>query len=189
MEMVFANRAADVLDARVFRLGEKFEYAEFLALCFLSFMMPFLLGHPQLLVGIVVNAFLVLAALNMDSKKVVGLALIPSMGAIARGALFGPFTVSLVYMVPFIWAGNMVLIFAMKCLVAGKKMNYFAALGAGSLAKAGLLFGAAYVLLQFSLVPALFLEAMGTIQLVTAVAGGILAFVLWKAMARLGIVA
>lgn len=185
--MAFADRAAEVLDARIFRLGEKFEHAEFLVLCFLSFMVPFLLGHPQLLVGIVVNAFLVLAALNMDSKKVIPLALIPSMGVIARGAIFGPFTFALVYMVPFIWAGNMVLIFAMKYLFVGKKTDYLVSLGAGSLVKAGLLFGAAYVLLQFSLVPALFLEAMGTVQLVTAVAGGILAFVLWKAGARLGI--
>ncbi|MFA5412460.1 MAG: hypothetical protein WC350_03905 [Candidatus Micrarchaeia archaeon] len=186
--MAFVGRAAGVLDARIFRLGEKVEYAEFLVLCFLSFMIPVLLGHPQLLVGIVVNAFLVLAALNMDAKKVIPLALIPCMGAIARGVLFGPFTFALVYMVPFIWAGNMVLIYAMKYLVAGKGMNYLISLGAGSLLKAGLLFGAAYVLLQFSLVPALFLEAMGVVQLITAVAGGILAFVLWKAGARLGII-
>jgi hypothetical protein len=188
IEMEVVDAICGKLDARVFLLGEKFEYAEFLVLCFLSFMVPFMLGHPQLLVGIVVNAFLVLAALNMDSKKIIPLALIPSMGVIARGAVFGPFTFSLVYMVPFIWAGNMVLIFAMKYLFVGKGTNYLVSLGAGSLVKAGLLFSAAYALLQFSLVPALFLEAMGIVQLATAVAGGILAFVLWKAGARLGII-
>ncbi|MDD5096295.1 MAG: hypothetical protein PHY95_02155, partial [Candidatus ainarchaeum sp.] len=157
--VAFADGAAEVLDARIFRLGERFEHAGFLALCFLSFMVPFLLGHPQLLVGIAVNAFLVLAALNMDSKKVVPLALLPSIGAIARGVLFGPFTFALVYMVPFIWAGNMALIFAMKFLFAGRKTDYLISLGAGSLVKAGFLFSAAYAMLQFSLVPALFLEA------------------------------
>jgi hypothetical protein len=177
----------EVLDSRVFRLGEKFEFAEFLFLGFLAFLIPFLVGHPQLLVGVLVNAFLVVASLNLDAKKVMGLALLPSLGAIARGMLFGPFTFALVFMVPFIWAGNMALILAMKYLFGEKRVNYFLSLGAGALLKAGLLFGAAYALLQFSLVPALFLEAMGIVQLITALGGGIVAFAVWRLGARAGL--
>jgi len=184
---VFLDRSIEILDARVAVLGEKFELAEFLFLGFLAFLIPFVVGNPQLLVGVLVNAFLVAASLNLDAKKVMGLALLPSLGAVARGVLFGPFTFALVFMLPFIWAGNIVLVGAMKFLFVEKKANYFVSLGAGALLKAGLLFGAAYALLQFSLVPALFLEAMGIMQLVTALGGGIVAFALWKLGVRAGL--
>ena len=187
MRMAFAERTMEVLDSRIFRLGEKFELAEFLFLGFLAFLTPFTFGHPQILVGMLVNAFLVVASLNLDAKKVMGLALLPSLGAIARGVLFGPFTFALVFMVPFIWAGNIVLILAMKYLFGERKVNYFLSLGAGALVKTGLLFGAAYALLQFSLVPALFLEAMGILQLITALGGGIIAFSVWKLGAQAGL--
>ncbi len=187
MRMAFANRTMEVLDSRVFRLGEKFEWAEFLFLGFLAFLIPFLVGNPQLLVGTLVNAFLVVASLNLDAKKVVSIALLPSLGAIARGVLFGPFTFALVFMVPFIWAGNFLLILTMKYLFGEKKVNYLLSLGAGALLKAGLLFGSAYLLLQFGLVPALFLTAMGIVQLVTSVGGGIAAFTVWKLSARTGL--
>jgi len=187
MGFAFAERTMEVLDYRVLRLGEKFEFAEFLFLGFLAFLIPFLVGHPQILVGVLVNAFLVVASLNLDAKKVMGLALLPSLGAIARGMLFGPFTFALVFMVPFIWMGNIVLVLAMKYLFGEKKVNYFLSLGAGALLKAGLLFSSAYLLLQFSLVPALFLEAMGIVQLLTALGGGIVAFALWKMGARVGL--
>ncbi len=180
MGFSFVDRGMEVLDYRIVRLGEKFYFAEFMFLGFLAFLIPFLVGHPQILVGVLVNAFLVVASLNLDAKKVVGIALLPSLGAIARGVLFGPFTFALVFMVPFIWMGNIVLILAMKGLFGEKKMNYLISLGAGALLKAGLLFGVAYALLQFSLVPALFLEAMGIVQLLTALGGGILAFAVWK---------
>lgn len=183
----FADRAMEALDYRVLRLGKRFELAEFLFLGFLAFLIPFAVGHPQILVGILVNAFLVVASLNLNARKVMGIALLPSLGAIARGMLFGPFTFALVFMVPFIWTGNMVLILAMKYLFGEKKMNYFISLGAGALVKAGLLFGAAYALLQFSLVPVLFLEAMGIVQLITALGGGMVAFALWKLGARVGL--
>jgi len=177
---------AERMEQRVFASESGFEFAEFMVLCFLAFMVPFIIGHPQLLVGVLVNAFLVLSALNMGMKKVGVLASLPSLGALARGMLFGPFTFSLVFMLPFIWAGNLVLIWAIKEFVAGRRMNFLASIGIGAVAKAGLLFCSAYVLLQFGLLPALFLEAMGVLQLVTAVAGGILAFALWKAGIRLG---
>lgn len=175
------------LERRVFASESGVEFAEFLALCFLAFMVPFIIGHPQLLVGVLVNAFLVLSALSMGMRKVGVLAALPSLGALARGALFGPFTFALVFMLPFIWIGNMALIWAVKELVAGRKINFLASLGAGAVFKAGFLFCSAYVLLQFGLVPALFLETMGAMQLATAVAGGALAFAAWRAGIRLGI--
>jgi hypothetical protein len=46
----------------------------------------------------------------------------------------------------------------------------------GSSVKAGFLFLAAFVLFKLGLVPVVFLTAMGVIQLVTALGGGVLAF-------------
>ncbi len=175
------------LDKRVFELDERFEFAGFLFLGLLAFLIPFTVGGPQLLVGTLVNAFFVLASLSMGAKKVLSLAVLPSLGAIARGVLFGPFTFALVFMAPFIWAGNMLLMLILKWLFAERKMNYFVSLGIGALAKAGVLFCFAFLLLQLGLVPALFLTAMGLVQLGTAIAGGLLAFALWKGGARLGV--
>jgi hypothetical protein len=67
-----------------------------------SFALPFLLGHPQLLVGILVNAFLVLGALHMKKYSLLPLIMLPSLGVLARGVVFGPFTMFLVYMIPLI---------------------------------------------------------------------------------------
>jgi hypothetical protein len=104
------------LEERVFELDKRFEFAGFLFLGLLAFLIPFTVGGPQLLVGMLVNAFLVLASLSMGARKVLPLAVLPSLGAIARGMLFGPFTFALVFMAPFIWAGNILLIFMVKWL-------------------------------------------------------------------------
>lgn len=108
------------LEKRVFASESGVEFAEFLILCFLAFMIPFVIGHPQLLVGVLVNTFLVLSALNIGMRKVGVLAALPSLGVLARGMLFGPFTFSLVFMLPFIWIGNIALIWVVKELVAGR---------------------------------------------------------------------
>jgi len=168
------------LESRAFRLNSNFEYVQFCALAFLSFSLPFFLGHPQLLVGSFVNAFIIISALNLGAREAFSLALLPSIGALSRGVLFGPFTPALAFMVPFIWAGNLVLILALKFLFVERRANYALAVFAGALAKSALLFASAFALLQLGLVPALFLSTMGIIQLATALAGGALAFVLVK---------
>ncbi|MFH1055631.1 MAG: hypothetical protein V1744_06020 [Candidatus Altiarchaeota archaeon] len=147
------------------------QYVEMFALAALGFLLPFTVGHPQILVGVLVNAFIIRAALTLPEHKALLVVFTPVLGALARGLLFGPFTLFLVYMVPFIWAGNYILMKAFR--VRG---NYFLRLGVGSVAKTGLLFGSAYALYSTGLLPALMLSAMGVMQLTTAIAGGILAY-------------
>lgn len=136
----------------------------------LALLVPFSLGHPQLLVGIVVNMSLVLAALNLKSYKIIPIALLPSMAVIARGAIFGSFTMLLVFMVPFIWTGNLILVFAMK-----KIANKWLALGLGAVVKMAFLYTIAILFIHAGVLPKIFATSMGLFQLYTAIAGGIIA--------------
>ncbi len=157
------------------RYSERYQFVEMLLLSSMGFLISFTLGHPQLLVGAVVNAFLIRSALSLKSHKVLPIIFTPALGALARGILFGPFTVFLVYLLPFIWAGNLILVCFFKMKIRNK-YNYLATLLAGSLAKAGFLYGAAFVLYSTSVIPSVFLTAMGSIQLTTAILGGVLVY-------------
>ncbi len=149
---------------------------------FVGFLVPFSLGHPQYLVGTVVNATLILAAIEMGlSRKTLPLLFAPSLGVLARGIIFGPLTPFLLIMLPFIWIGNALLVFVISQLYQNKKKNYGIALGTAAGVKTGFLFSAAFALVSFSILPPLFLATMGLDQLLTAVAGGLLAIGLHKA--------
>jgi hypothetical protein len=148
---------------------------------FVGFLVPFMLGHPQLLVGVIVNMVLVLMALEMSSyKQIVPLLFAPSLGVLARGMIFGPYTPFLAIMAPFIWAGNAMLVFLVREFYRNRKANYGIALGVGSAVKTGFLFSAAFALVSLSVLPPLFLETMGVFQLATALAGGAIAFGVYK---------
>lgn len=150
-------------------IQENIEMVMYTAVCFL---VPFMMGHPQLFVGIVVNCALVLAALNLKSYKMLPIILIPSIAVLMRGAIFGPFTMFLIYMIPVIWIGNTILVVAIKELSLKRKWNKFLSLGIGSAVKAGFIFIGAFVMLGFGLIPAALLGAMGILQLTTALIGG-----------------
>jgi hypothetical protein len=158
----------------IFNLGlleENMHFIIYTAVCFLA---PFLLGHPQILVGVLVNASLILGATYLKSYKLLPIILLPSIAVLSRGLIFGPFTVFLIYMIPFIWVGNAIYAYIYRYLHA-KKNNYLLSIGAASILKTIFLFGTAFALVKLSVLPAIFLTTMGILQLGTAVAGGILA--------------
>jgi len=163
-------------------LQQNVELVIYCALCLFA---PFFLGHPQLVVGVVVNAALILAALNMKNHMLIPIILLPSVGVLSRGLIFGPFTNFLLVMMPFIWIGNFILIYAFKKLMLEKKLNRWLTLGIGAVAKTGFLFLSAFVLFKLNLLPALFLTTMGLFQLYTAVAGGVLALGIHTAKKKL----
>jgi len=150
--------------------GYNQQFVEMLIYSAVCFLVPFFFGHPQLVVGIVVNAALVLAALRLDTAKIVPVILTPSLGVLARGLIFGPYTIYLVYMIPFIWIGNALLVYLVK-----KFNKKSIGLGVGAVTKTAFLFGTAYVLVHLSVLPVIFLTAMGIMQLVTAIIGGAIA--------------
>ena len=52
-----------------YKLSQLQEYAEMFVYGGIAFLLPFILGHAQLLVGSVVNCALVLAALNLKERS------------------------------------------------------------------------------------------------------------------------
>lgn len=142
------------------------------------FTLPLLLSGPQLLVGSIVNFLLIWAVLSLSRKRARPLAFLPSIAAVLHGVIFGPFTIFLVYLMPAIRLGNLVLMYIVNHI----SQKPFAIL-TWWIAKAWLLFLIAYILVQNSFLPNVFLDAMGIIQLITAVIWWIAAFgfiKLWK---------
>jgi hypothetical protein len=143
----------------------------------IGFFLPFVLGHPQILVGIIVNAMLIVGATYLKGHKMLPLILLPSLGVLSAGVLFGTYTIFLLYLVPFIWLGNAVYVYVYK-YVSFRKNGWkgnILGVGVASILKVGLLFGATFLLVQLSVIPAVFLTATGLLQVVTALIGGTLA--------------
>jgi hypothetical protein len=162
-------------------LQENIELVIYSLICFFT---PFLIGHPQLIVGVIVNAALILAALNLKDYKLLPVILIPSIAVLSRGLIFGPYTIFLVYMIPFIWIGNAILVWSVKKFNLGNKLNRWLVLVLGAGAKTIFLFLCAFIFVKIGILPALFLTSMGLFQFYTAIMGGILAFGLQSAKKR-----
>jgi len=169
-------------------MSNKFaEVSGFLLITASSFLIPFLIGHPQVAVGIAVNILLLESALHIKDYKLIAPIILPSIGAIMRGALFGGFTMYLVLMLPFIWLGNLILVFAMKALNLFMKKNFLLSGFSGVILKSGFLFASAYLLFRFGLVPKPFLGAFGFTQVITGAAAVLIvypAFLLRKKLNR-----
>lgn len=160
----------EILEAQPTKLIKTREMIEFLALSAAALLVPFILGHPQFLVGTLVNATLILAALNLKNHKILPILLLPSIGVLTKGLIFGPFTVFLVYMIPFIWMGNFILAYSIK----GMKSKWIG-LVVGAVLKMAFLYSIAIILIKVGVLPKPFAISMGMLQLYTALAGGFLA--------------
>lgn len=158
-----------------YKIGYIQENIELVVYSLICFFVPFFIGHPQLVVGIIVNASLILAALNLRNYRLLPIIMLPSLGVLSRGLIFGPFTVFLIYMIPFIWIGNSLLVYTFKLLNMEKKVNKWITLGVGALIKALFLFAIAFLFVNLGILPKLFLTTMGIFQFYTAISGGIIA--------------
>ena len=128
----------------------------------------------QLVTGTIVNAALFLAVLLSGFRAAAVVAVVPSLIALAAGTL----PAAMAAMVPCIMASNIALagIFAFL-----RKTNYWLAAGAAVLTKFGILVAGAAVILSaitHGNIGLALASMMGWPQLVTAIAGGVLAFVL-----------
>jgi len=131
----------------------------------------------QIVVGVIVNAILIKSALNHRTKNVFLLAFVPSLGALTSALIFGASTTQLVFMLPFIWTSNLILMYLFRRLFIEGKVRYFSTSIIAALAKTFFLFGSVLLLFTFAIVPSSFLVAFSILQLVTALAGaGIVAF-------------
>ena len=176
---------SNLFDLTLFETKYKQQVIELIAYSFIAFFIPFFIGHPQLLVGTMVNATLILSSLYLKRNFFLPVIFMPSIAVLSRGLIFGPFTIFLVYFVPFIWIGNFILAIFFKGLYLKKKTNYFVTLLSGSFAKAFFLFMIALLLFKLNLIPEIFLKTMGILQFTTAILGGMAAFVIIKSREKL----
>ena len=150
----------------------------FLGLGLLSFVVPFSLGHPQLLVGTMVNAALFASVVFLQDKFFLPIIILPSLGVLSRGLIFGPLTPFLLYFIPFIWLANLGLVLVFK--KAFSSFGYLLSVLLASFIKLLILFSFANLFFRFNLVPRPFLTAMGLNQLITACLGGLFSFLFLK---------
>jgi len=156
------------------------EIIKLLIYCSFLFLIPLVFGHAslpiQLIVGTSVNFILLLSAIYIKGWKLILPITIPSISAYLSRIIFGINTTFLLYLIPAIWVGNLIYIYLLKesFLIEGKK--YYAII-TSSIIKSVWLFSVAIVFVYFSLVPKLFLIAMGPIQLATALGGGLIGII------------
>jgi hypothetical protein len=155
------------------------QIAIFCAIFVVSFFVPFLMGQPQWLIGTIVNAGLFMVATYLPKKYFLPIAIFPSLGIMARGLIFGPFTPFLIYFMPFIWLSNYVLIQTFSFLTNRDK-GYIISVILAATCKFVLLFFIANIYFNFSVIPGVFLHTMGLNQLATALAGGLISFLVYK---------
>lgn len=141
--------------------------------------------NSQLIVGTIVNAALVTAAINLKGwVKILGVVTMPSISTILSGYVFGTASVYMVYMIPAIWLGNFALIYSYKLLMLGKNKHYFLAGIVGIIVKVVIIFALFNLINLFGVFPEKLITtlsaAMGTTQLITATLGVLVAFVIYK---------
>ena len=108
----------------------------------------------------------------------------PSVSTILSGYVFKSASVYMAYMIPAIWIGNFVLIYAYKKILVEKKMNYFLAGVVGVILKVLVIFAGFELLNVFGVFPqklvATLQTAMSTTQAITAIIGVLITFVIYE---------
>ena len=134
----------------------------------IAFFVPFLIGHPQLLVGVIINFLLIRSAYYTSFKKTLPIIILPSFAVFFRGMMFGNLTSQMIYLIPFVIAGNFILVFLSKQYFKNKKgilLNSFT----GILIKVGVIFAGTILVYVLGLVPIFFLQTMASLQILTAI--------------------
>jgi hypothetical protein len=142
-------------------------------------------GWPQPITGTLVNALLLVTVELLGVGPAIALGALTPLGGLMHGVLPLPMAV----MIPFIMLGNATFV---SLYAALRGRNRFAALGVAAVAKFAALYGAVTLLavrpLELTLggaaravaMPAALINMMSWPQLVTALAGGLLAFALLR---------
>ncbi|MFH0749293.1 MAG: hypothetical protein V1917_00030 [Candidatus Gottesmanbacteria bacterium] len=139
----------------------------------LSFVVPFLLSQSQIPTGIFVNALLFLSVLFLPASTRLPIIIFPSLATVTRGLVFGGLTPFLLAMVPVIWLGNWLLTMVFDKLHG--RLGLMVSGVIASLTKVTVLFLTAIIFVRLGIVPKLFLTVMGNVQLITALAGFVVA--------------
>jgi len=150
---------------------------------FFGFLTPILFANftffpNQLLIGTIVNALLVYSAFRFSFVKSLPIILLPSIGTLLSGILFGAFSFYLLYLIPFIWLGNCAFVYLIRKYAVSNNRNYFITTTASAIAKTLIIFIPTLGFVLLGLIPSIFLIPMSLIQLVTAISGMLIAKVI-----------
>ena len=138
-------------------------------------LVPLLIGKPQYLVGIVVNTVLIYSTLKFGFKNTIPFLILPSSMSYLRGLLFGSLTIYLIYLIPFIILSNGIYSFTVS-----KFKNKIVGILLGAILKAGFLYLITNILVSTISLPNIFLTTMGINQLITALIGGVIGYMIYS---------
>lgn len=140
-----------------------------------AFLIPLVISGPQILTGSLVNAFLFLATMQkISTRSRIVIAILPSAGAVINGVLFGTFTPFLLYLMPAIWLGNMLIMHIYD--MVSRRFEPVSAILVGAGFKSFTIFAWSLFLFRLHIIPQTLINAMGIVQFTTAVMGGFGAF-------------
>ncbi len=131
-------------------------------------------GFSQNVTGTLVNFILFTTAMTVGIESACIAGSFSATSALVKGVLFGPFTAALAPMIPFIIAGNAIMVVG---YAIGKKIHPLVGIAAGALIKFAFLYlTSTEVVAKHVKLPAAILSAMSWPQLLTACVGGLLAY-------------
>jgi len=144
-------------------------------------------SNSQYIVGSIVNTALIMTGLNLKGwRKMLLVAILPSLSAIGSGYIFGSLTKVTIFMIPGIWLGNFALIMLMKYFYANKKTNYILSAAVSVIVKVAIIFSVLNIWMAASVLPnqgavaTTLRDTMGLTQLITATIGAIISIVIIK---------
>lgn len=132
----------------------------------LAILLPFCIPKPQILLGTLINALFIFSVTKLGIKKTIPLLFLPSILSYIQGLLFGSSTIFLLYLIPFIGISNFSLIYLYK-KISIPYLNILISAGI----KALILYFSVFFLIKIINMPEIFLQSMGIIQFITALAG------------------
>ena len=188
-----------IIDMSVRRFSKPNEIIQALIIAIIAFLVPTFLGelltaifgktsaisiNSQLIIGSIVNTMLVISALNIRGwAKVLPILTMPSVSTIFSGYVFKSASVFLVYMIPAIWIGNFILVFAFKYFTFKLGKPYILSAIIGIIGKVAIIYGSFMLLKVCNVFPtplvAKLQNAMSIIQLITATIGCTLGYCIY----------
>ena len=161
------------LDKVIYPYSDTVRFFEVVIYATICFTIPMFLSHPQVLVGTIINAILILSAHYLKNHEVLPAVILPSVGVVAAGALLGELTPFVIYMIPFIWLGNASIIYMFKKYHVTHKKSYSSVLASSTIIKGGFLSLSVMIMVGLSVVPAALIIPFTIMQFATLILGGI----------------
>lgn len=143
--------------------------------------LPIVFSHSQAITGPLVNAVLFISAVILGIEGAVLVALVPSLVALSAGLL----PAVMAPMVPFIMTGNVILIFVFDYF---RKSNYWLGVVLASFLKFVFLYATSYIVIDLVIKKEVAVKAATMLswpQLLTALAGGAIAYFILKMTKKL----